>query len=95
MEKEFVRYNWKEYKEMLERYDYTEEQLEAVRLIRETAEEVTKDQYDFLVQTGIISRTRKLKKIRTLYVFEDKVWYLEHFSHRYEYLGFFVNNEEN
>ena len=92
MEKEYTRYNWQEYKEMLERYDYTEEQLEAVRLIRETAEEITKDQYDFLVQTGIISRTRKLKKIRTMYVIDNKVWYLEHFSHRYEYLGFFVEN---
>ena len=91
MEKEFVRYNWEQYKEMLERYDYTEEQLEAVRLIRETAEEVTKDQYDFLVQTGIISRTRKLKKIRTLYVFEDKVWYLCHFNKRYEWCGQFIN----
>ena len=91
MEKEFVRYDWEKYKEMLERYDYTEEQLEAVRLIRETAEEVTKDQYDFLVQTGIISRTRKLKKIRTLYVFEDKVWYLCHFNKRYEWCGQFIN----
>ena len=91
MEKEFVRYSWKEYKEMLERYNYTQEQIEAVREIRETAEEVTKDQYDFLVQTGIISRTRKLKKIRTLYVFEDKVWYLCHFNKRYEWCGQFIN----
>ena len=91
MEKEFVRYDWEKYKEMLEKFDYTEEQLEAVRLIRETAEEVTKDQYDFLVQTGIISRTRKLKKIRTLYVFEDKVWYLCHFNKRYEWCGQFIN----
>ena len=89
---EYTRYSWKEYKEMLERYNYTQEQIEAVREIRETAEQITKDQYDFLVQTGIISRTRKLKKIRTLYVFEDKVWYLEHYNRRYEYIGFFVEN---
>ena len=91
MEKEFVRYNWEQYKEMLERYDYTQEQIESVRVIRETAEQITKDQYDFLVQTGIISRTRKLKKIRTLYVFEDKVWYLCHFNKRYEWCGQFIN----
>ena len=95
MEKEYTRYNWQEYKEMLQKFNYTEEQIASVKEIRETAEEVTKDQYDFLVQTGIISRTRKLKKIRTMYVIDNKVWYLEHFSHRYEYLGFFVNNEEN
>ena len=92
MEKEFVRYSWKEYKEMLEKFNYTEEQVESIREIRETAEQITKDQYDFLVQTGIISRTRKLKKTRTLYVFEDKVWYLEHYNRRYEYIGFFVEN---
>ena len=93
MEKEYTRYNWQEYKEMLERYDYTEEQLEAVRLIRETAEEVTKDQYDFLVQTGIISRTRKLKKIRTMYVFDSKVWYLDHYSKAYCYCATFTDEE--
>ena len=94
MEKEFVRYSWKEYKEMLEKYDYTQEQVESIREIRETAEQITKDQYDFLVQTGIISRTRKLKKIRTLYVFEDKVWYLCHFNKKYEWCAKFVNEEE-
>ena len=94
MEKEFVRYNWEQYKEMLERYNYTQEQIEAVREIRETAEQITKDQYDFLVQTGIISRTRKLKKTRTLYVFEDKVWYLCHFNKKYEWCAKFVNEEE-
>ena len=93
MEKEFVRYSWKEYKEMLEKYDYTQEQVESIREIRETAEQITKDQYDFLVQTGIISRTRKLKKTRTLYVFEDKVWYLCHYSKAYHYCGEFVNEE--
>ena len=93
MEKEYTRYNWQEYKEMLERYDYTEEQLESVRLIRETAEEVTKDQYDFLVQTGIISRTRKLKKIRTMYVFDSKVWYLDHYSKAYCYCATFTDEE--
>ncbi len=91
MEKEYTRYNWQEYKEMLEKYDYTQEQVESIREIRETAEQITKDQYDFLVQTGIISRTRKLKKTRTLYVFEDKVWYLCHFNKRYEWCGQFIN----
>lgn len=92
MEKEFTRFNWEQYKEMLESYGYNEEQISAVKEIRETAEEITKDQFDFLVQTKIISRTRKLKKIRTLYVFDDKVWYLEHFNKRYEWCGFFIEN---
>ena len=94
MEKEFTRFNWEQYKEMLEKYDYTQEQVESIREIRETAEQITKDQYDFLVQTGIISRTRKLKKIRTMYVIDNKVWYLCHFNKRYEWCGEFVNEEE-
>ena len=93
MEKEFVRYSWKEYKEMLEKYDYTQEQVESIREIRETAEQITKDQYDFLVQTGIISRTRKLKKIRTMYVFDSKVWYLDHYSKAYCYCATFTDEE--
>ena len=93
MEKEYTRYNWQEYKEMLERYNYTQEQIEAVREIRETAEQITKDQYDFLVQTGIISRTRKLKKIRTMYVFDSKVWYLDHYSKAYCYCATFTDEE--
>ena len=90
----YLKEKWGDYKIRLESYGYTIPQLIEVQKIRENPEieEITKDQYDFLVQTGIISRTRKLKKIRTMYVFDSKVWYLEHFSHRYEYLGFFVEN---
>lgn len=93
MEKEYKRYSWEQYKEMLEKFNYTEEQISAVKEIRETAEEVTKDQYDFLVQTGIISRTRKLKKIRTMYVIDSKVWYLDHYSKAYCYCATFTDEE--
>lgn len=94
MEKEHKRYGWQEYKEMLENFGYTEEQIAAVKEIRETAEEITKAQFDFLVQTKIISRTRKLKKIRTLYTDGDKIYYLEHFNKRYEWCGIFINEEQ-
>ena len=93
MEKEFVRYPWEQYKEMLEKFNYTEEQIATVKEIRETAEEITKDQFDFLVQTKIISRTRKLKKIRTMYVIDSKVWYLDHYSRAYRYCAVFTDEE--
>lgn len=93
MEKEYTRYNWQEYKELLEKFNYTEEQIATVKEIRETAEEITKDQFDFLVQTKIISRTRKLKKIRTMYVFDSKVWYLDHYSKAYCYCATFTDEE--
>ena len=95
MEKEFTRYNWQEYKEMLEKYDYTQEQISAVKEIREKYDYMTNDQFRFLFMTGIIKRTRKLKKPRSLYVCEEgKIWYLCHFNKRMEYCGEFVNEEE-
>ena len=92
----YLKEKWGDYRIRLESYGYTIPQLIEVQKIRENPEieEITKDQYDFLVQTGIISRTRKLKKIRTLYVFEDKVWYLCHFNKKYEWCAKFVNEEE-
>ena len=92
-EKEFQRYNWEQYKELLERYGYTEEQIEQVRIFRENPEneQITWEQFRFLFLNGIIKRTRKLKKIRTLYVSDDKVWYLDHHVKAYRYCGEFVN----
>ena len=89
-EKEFKRIPWNEYKEILERFEYDEAQISAVKEIRETAEEMTWEQFRFLFLNGILRRTRKLKKIRTLYVFDDKVWYLDHHVKGYRYCGEFI-----
>ena len=91
----YLKEKWGEYRIRLESYGYTIPQLIEVQKIRENPEieEITKDQYDFLVQTGIISRTRKLKKIRTMYVFDSKVWYLDHYSKAYCYCATFTDEE--
>lgn len=91
MEKEYTRYNWQEYKEMLERYDYTGEQLESVRLIRETWDCMTNDQFRFLFLSGVIKRLIKNKKARNYYVNEQgEIFSLNHHLKKFEKAGYFV-----
>lgn len=94
-EKQFERYDWNTYKEMLEKFNYTEEQISAVKEIRENPEYelMSPEQFDFLWRQGVIKRTRKLKKPRSLIVVGDKIMYLEHYEKRYCWCGEFVNEE--
>jgi len=87
----YIKEDWSKYKERLEKYNYTPEQIQNVFKIRENkdTEQITKDQFDYLIFKGIIKRTRKLKKIRNLYVFDNKVWYLEHFEKQFCWCGIF------
>jgi general stress protein 26 len=85
MEDTYKRIDWEDYKQMLERYGYTEEQIADVKSIRENPnyEYMSPEQFRFLHLNGIIKRTRKLKKLRTLLTDGDKVYYLEHYFKRY------------
>ena len=92
---EYKRIDWEDYKEMLERYGYTEEQISAVKEIRENPnyEYMSPEQFRFLHLNGIIKRTRKLKKLRTYLVdLEGKVLYLDHYYKRYNHAGYFIND---
>jgi hypothetical protein len=91
---EYKRIDWEDYKQMLERYGYTEEQISAVKEIRENPnyEYMSPEQFRFLHLNGIIKRTRKLKKLRTYLVSpEGKVLYLDHFYKQYNHAGYFLN----
>ena len=90
MEKEYTRYNWQEYKEMLEKYDYTQEQIESVRVIRETWDCMTNDQFRFLLLSGVIKREVKNKKPRNYYTNGEEVVYLNHHLKKFEKAGYFV-----
>jgi hypothetical protein len=90
---EFRRYEWEEYKTLLERLEYTEEQISAVKEIRENYESMTIDQFNFFKQVGMIVRTRKLTKNRSLYTDRKKIYYLEHYRKQFEYCGYFVEEE--
>ena len=82
-----------EYLKRLERYGYTEEERETVKQFRENAEHMPFDQYQFLVDQRLIFRTRKLKKKRNIYFFDDKLWILNHYHKGYEYIGWLHSEE--
>ena len=82
-----------EYLKRLEHYGYTEEERETVKQFRENAEHMPFDQYQFLVDQRLIFRTRKLKKKRNIYFFEDKLWILNHYHKGYEYIGWLHSEE--
>ncbi len=82
-----------EYLKRLEHYGYTEEQRETVKNFRENAEHMPFDQYQFLVDQRLIFRTRKLKKKRNIYFFDDKLWILNHYHKGYEYIGWLHSEE--
>ena len=82
---ENTRQSWSEYKERLTKYGYTEEQLESVRLIRETSEHCPDEQFKELVSQGVLVRLAKLKKPRNYYVTEDGDFvFLNHYNKRFE-----------
>ena len=81
------------YLKRLENYGYTEEERETVKQFRENAEHIPFDQYQFLVDQKLIFRTRKLKKKRNIYFFDDKLWILNHYHKGYEYIGWLHSEE--
>jgi hypothetical protein len=92
---EYIREDWKAYSERLKSYDYTDEEISNVRVIREDAEQIPNDMFDELVRQGVIKRTRKLKKKRSLYVLQDgKIYYAEHWNKRMEWCGYFKDEED-
>jgi hypothetical protein len=94
MEDTYKRIDWEDYKQMLERYGYTEEQISAVKEIRENPnyEYMSPEQFRFLHLNGIIKRTRKLKKLRTYLTDGDKVYYLDHYYKQYNHAAYFIND---
>lgn len=86
---------WEQYQEKLKSFDYTEEQIEAVKEIRENCELMTFEQFTFLIQVGAITRTAKLRKPRNMYDKDGKLWYLNHYNKQWAYAGFWnVETEE-
>lgn len=65
--------------------DYTEEQIENVRKVRNEWEEMNFQQYQLLFEQGVIRRLKKLKKPRSLYFCEETngLYYLNHYHKHY------------
>lgn len=90
MEKEFIRYPWGQYKEMLEKFNYNEEQIESVQKIRESYDLMTADQFRFLLLSGTIKRLIKNKKPRNYYVNEQgEIFSLNHHLKEFVKAGYF------
>lgn len=87
--------NIKDYLKRLKDWGYTEEQLKAVEEFRENPDvsHMTWEQYLFFRENKLIQSSRRLKKPRNLYVFENKIWYLSHYHKQYNYCAWFPNEE--
>lgn len=81
------------FREYLVSSDYSEEQIIAAEKFREGAEIFPKDQYNLLIEQRVLIRTRKLKKPRTMYYKDGKVWILNHYFKKYEYIACFPTIE--
>lgn len=90
-----IKEDWNKYKERLESYGYTEEQLIEVEKVRENYDHCNFDMFQELFLQGIVTRTIKLRKKRNLYVCDSgKFWYLNHYKKEYQYIGFMKNEED-
>ena len=76
-------------------FDYSEEELDAVRTFRDNpdVEHVEWEQYRFMVDNQLMNRTRKLRTIRNIYYYDNKLWYLCHYLKKYVYLGILHSEE--
>ena len=85
--------DWKDYKLYLEKLGFSKEQIREVKKIRENKkyERMTPEQFKFLMNAGIIKRTRKLKKLRTLIVVGNQILYLDTHHKAYNYCGYFID----
>jgi len=58
--------------------------------MRDNWEHIPQDQFDMLVQQGVLKRTQKLRKKRTMYVCPNgRVNYFNFYNSRIEYLAYF------
>lgn len=86
--------DWNKYQEILEKFDYTEEQISAVKEIRENLDNCPYEQFIELVKQGVIVRTRKIRKPRNYYVNEEgQFLYLDHYWKAYNIAGYFKSEE--
>ena len=89
-EKEFKRIPWNEYKEMLERLGYSEEQIIEVEKTRESLDYMSAEQFRFLFLSGVVKRLIKVKKPRCYYTDGEDIFYLNHYNKKFEKVGLFV-----
>ena len=91
---EYKRENWEQYKERLIAYGYTEEEISAVKEIRENLDHCPDEQFKELVAQGVIIRTAKLKKPRNYFVNDDgEFLFLNHYHRQFQTAAKFKTEE--
>jgi len=92
----YKREEWKQYSERLKSWNYTEEEIEDIREVRENLDNCPDDQFKELVAQGVVVRTRKLKKKRNYYVNEEgQFLYLDSYKRKYLIAGYFKTEDDN
>lgn len=63
---------------------------EEIRRVRSSYEYMTPEQFDFLFKQGVVARTQKLRKPRSLWVCDEgRIWYFNIYNKTYNYIGYF------
>jgi len=75
--------------------DYSEEQLENVRRVRDTHQYMSFEQYKMLLEQKQLKRHLKLKQPRTLWVNEEgEIFYLSHYFKQFIKMAEFLPETE-
>ena len=84
--------DWETYEKILVKFDYTPEQIEAVKEIRESYDHCTFEMFTGLIKQGLIERVAKVKKPRNYFVNEaGEFLFLNHYHKGYQIAARFKN----
>nr|DAI89600.1 MAG TPA: hypothetical protein [Caudoviricetes sp.] len=87
---ESTKQSWEDYLKILIKFQYTPEQIEAVKEVRENYDLCPYEQFRELFLQGVIERVAKVKKPRNYFVNEEgEFLYLNHRNHKYEIAAVF------
>ncbi len=82
---EGTKQSWEEYEKILIKFEYTLEQIEAVKAIREGLDLCPYEQFRELFLQGVIERIAKVKKPRNYFVNEaGEFLFLNHYHKSYQ-----------
>jgi len=86
--------DWETYEKILVKFEYTPEQIEAVKEVRESYDLCPYEQFRELFLQGVIERVAKVKKPRNYFVNEaGEFLFLNHYRKEYQIAARFKTEE--
>lgn len=86
--------DWETYEKILVKFEYTPEQIEAVKEVRENYDLCPYEQFRELFLQGVIERVAKVKKPRNYFVNEEgEFLFLNHYHKAYQIAAKFKTEE--